>query len=63
MKDELKREMGRCQQLFNAVTVTVVDTNEWEDAMLESDAARHGFRDMVDNYYLANIYIGEHYRP
>ena len=52
MKDELKREMGRCQQLFNAVAVTVADTNEWEDATVESDAARHCFRDMVNDYII-----------
>ena len=52
MRDELKREMGRCQQLFNAVAMTVVDTNEWEDATVESDAARHCFRDMVNDYII-----------
>ena len=52
MKDELKREMDQCRHLFDAVARTAEDTNEWEDATLESDAARHGFRDMVDNFII-----------
>ena len=50
MKDELRREMENCQRLFNTVTTTVKDSNACDDAMLESDAARDTFRDMVIDY-------------
>ena len=50
MKDELKAEMERCRQLSNAVNAIPEGTNDFDDAALESDAARDGLRDMVYDY-------------
>ena len=50
MKDDLNHEMERCRQLFDIVMATVEDTNDYDDAALESDSARNGLRDMVCDY-------------
>ena len=50
MKVGLRLEMERCQQLFDAVRTMVEDTNEFDDAALDSDSARDGLRDMVTDY-------------
>ena len=50
MKDDLNHEMERCRQLFDIVMATVEDTNDYDDAALESDSAKNGLRDMVCDY-------------
>ena len=50
MKDDLNREMDGCRQLFDIVMTTVENTNDYDDAALESDSARDGFCDMVYDY-------------
>ena len=50
MKDELTIEMERCRQLFDAVIANAEGTNNYEDAALESDSARHGLCDLVFDY-------------
>ena len=50
MKDDLNHEMERCRQLCDIVMATVEDTNDYDDAALESNSARNGLRDMVCDY-------------
>ena len=50
MKDELTQEMDHCRQLYDVVMASAEGSNEYEDALLESDSARNGLCDMVHDY-------------
>ena len=50
MRNDIVAEMEGCRRLFDAVIACTEGTNDFDDAALESDGARHGLRDMVFDF-------------